>query len=172
MTTTSRLRSGVSTDATMDESNSEDATSEAQELQQKLTMATVELEMVWTTLTTELQQAKEEAEAVRQQAEAARRQAEELEREVERLMAERDLTENSKMRAELDKLRQIEDLRCQFDREREQHRNERGRDAAAILELKKELAAVKKLSVKERAVREGAGTPKSPSESPSERESD
>ena len=109
MTTTSRLRSGVSTDATMDELNREDATSEAQELQQKLTMATVELEMVRNTLTTELQQAKEEAEAVRQQAEAARRQAEELEREVERLMAEadkeRDLTENSKMRAELDKLR-------------------------------------------------------------------
>ena len=126
----------MSTDATIDESNSEDATSEAQELQQKLTMATEELEMVRTTLTTELQQAKE---AVRQQAEAAQRQAEELEREVEWLIAEADkecdLTENSKMRAELDKLRQIENLRCQFDREREQHRNERERDAAAILEI-------------------------------------
>ena len=136
-------------------------------------MATEELEMVRTTLTTELQQAKE---AVRQQAEAAQRQAEELEREVEWLIAEADkecdLTENSKMRAELDKLRQIENLRCQFDREREQHRNERERDAAAILEIKKELEAVKKLSAKERAVPEGAGTPKSPSESPSERESD
>ena len=44
--------------------------------------------------------------------------------------------EGQGMKMELEKLREVEALRCKFDLEREQHRLEREKDAAVITEVK------------------------------------
>ena len=47
-------------------------------------------------------------------------------------------------RSELERLRQLEDVRQQFEKERKRHRPERERDAATIEKLKGELDEEKK----------------------------
>ena len=46
--------------------------------------------------------------------------------------------------SELERLRQLEDVRQQFEKERKRHRQERERDAATIEKLKRELDEKKK----------------------------
>ena len=172
-TVASRLRSGTSAESGLntmvDETEGDSESREVQELQQKLLIIAEELEAVRSELTAELQQAKQETETERQR-------AAELEREVDRLStgaaSELDAV---KMRMELDRLRQVEELRRQFDRERDQHRCDREGDAKVIQDLKKELAAEKRLAAERAAtLRRRTGTPRSSasSESPSESESE
>ena len=52
--------------------------------------------------------------------------------------------EQMQLQAELERLRQLEDVRQQFEKERERHRQERERDAATIEKLKRELYEEKK----------------------------
>ena len=52
--------------------------------------------------------------------------------------------EQMQLQAELERLRQLEDVLQQFEKERERHRQERERDAATIEKLKRELGEEKK----------------------------
>ena len=115
------------------------------ELEQQLSMAAEELEAVRVELTTKLQQAKEETDTEWQW-------VTELEKEVEQLTSDTySEIEGLKMRMETERLRQMEDLRRQFDHEREQHRVEHERDSNEIQDLRKQLAEMTTSSTKRAA---------------------
>ena len=133
----SRLRSGKNEQReTMNTSDTEIETHDAhaseapivQELQQKLTIAAKELETVRAKLTSQLQQTMEMAEYAKEQSEEQRQRAQSLESELvgksqaiqeleEELGREKEQWETIRMRTELDGLRQLEDIRQQFNRE-------------------------------------------------------
>ena len=158
--TLSRLRSGKHEQpATMSTSDLETETHEddapetplVQELRQKLAIVATELETVRAELTTQLQQTIEMADNAKEESEEQRRRAQDLECELEtksqvvheleeELGREKEQWETIRMRTELDGLKQLEDVRRQFDRERERHRKELEQQASVIEKLKQELA--------------------------------
>ena len=168
VTTASRLRSGESAQVQrdMDEDQTVDGmqetVSDSQELQQKLVMAGEELETVRADYEQQLSQTREAAERAKEENEDQRHKILELTHELEeethrRKEVERELAEVSEsvntvndkwsadmetMRIELDGLKQLEEVRRQFDKERERHREELERDAALIAELKRKLATL------------------------------
>ena len=149
-----RLRSGKVAAMSDDDTSGEETASQILELQQKLSMAHEELEKTKTEADKQIQEARETVEKATQEAIEAKQAAGEwqtrvadLERELER--ADKFVTDSTKERkqweleAELERLRQLEDLRQRFDKERERHREERERDAATVERLKKELESEK-----------------------------
>ena len=164
VTTTSRLRSGESTQVQrdMDEDQTVDGmqetVSDSQELQQKLVMVGEELETMRADYEQQLK-TREAAECVKEENEDQRHKILELKHELEeetqwRKEVERELVEviesvntvnhkwsadmeTVRMRIELDGLKQLEEVRRQFDKERERHREELERDAALIAEKRK-----------------------------------
>ena len=106
-----------------------------QELRQKLTLAAEELEKVKAELTCQLQQTMEVAEYAKEQSEEQRQRTQSLERELT------GKWEAVRMRTELNGLRELDDVRQQFDRERVRHRRELEQQASVIAALKEELAA-------------------------------
>ena len=170
VTTASRLRSGESAQVQrdMDEDQTVDGmqetVSDSQELQQKLVMAGEELETVRADYEQQLSQTREAAERAKEENEDQRHKILELKHELEeetqrRKEVECELAEVSesvntvndkwsadmetmRMRIELDGLKQLEEVRRQFDKERERHREELERDAALIAELKRKLATL------------------------------
>ena len=168
-----------------EENESSELVEHVQELEQKLEMAEqavdakdekikakcVELEQCKRKAALELQEARKISEELKETLERERKEAEqrwskdagqwkgharELEEELFQLQerCEREL-QNKEKELELERLRQVEALRQQFDRERERHREEVKKKAALITTLQEELKALK-----------------GKHESPSERESD
>ena len=170
VTTASRLRSGESAQVQrdMDEDQTVDGmqetVSDSQELQQKLVMAGEELETVRADYEQQLSQTREVAERAKEENEDQRHKILELKheleeetqrsKEVECELAEVSESVNTvndkwsadmetmRMRIELDGLKQLEEVRRQFDKERERHREELEHDAALIAELKRKLATL------------------------------
>ena len=157
-TTHSRLRSGaVEQPRTMSASESEPAiespedVAEAplvQELRQKLEMAAEER----CDLSVQLQQMREASEKAKDECEEQRQRAQSLEdeltekaqtlREVEEEYGRaKEFWETVRMKTELDGLKQLEEVRQQFELERDRHRKELERQEVVIEKLKQELAA-------------------------------
>ena len=170
VTTASRLRSGESAQVQRDMNEDQtvdgmqETVSDSQELQQKLVMAGEELETVRADYEQQLSQTREAAERAKEENEDQRHKILELKHELEeetqrRKEVECELAEVSesvntvndkwsadmetmRMRIELDGLKQLEEVRRQFDKERERHREELERDATLIAELKRKLATL------------------------------
>ena len=136
----------------------------SEELEQKLVMAEQELATVQADFEQHLGQARILAEQAKEEIEEQRRIARELEKDLEaevcrRKGVQRELFEANgalnvtnekwnadvdviRLRMELDGLKQLEELRRQFDKERERYLEERDRDSTLIAELKRKLAAM------------------------------
>ena len=161
------LRSGTTarTERMAEEQNDDlEALGRVQELEQKLEMAeqavnekdkeieakNAEMEEMRRQAESELQEARELADDLKKTLEQERTDAKLLEAELERLTAvgERMETEmrDRENQQELQRLRQVEQLRQQFDKERERHREEMDRNAALVATLQKELEASKATS--------------------------
>ena len=109
------------------------------------------------------------AEYAKEQSEEQRRIAQAIEHELtgksqamreleEEFGREKEQWETIRMRTELDGLRQLEDIRQQFDCERERHRRELEQQASVIEKLKQELAAEREKTSRFAVVPPGAGT--------------
>ena len=164
-TTSSRLRSGGSSQLPQDTViTMEKETVGSQDLQQQLAEAAEELRSVQADYEQQLQQVREMAENAKEYGEDQCRKVQELEQELEeetkrRKGIEKKLSETidgwsaagdkwdadmetMRMKLELDGLKQLEEVRKQFDKERERHREERDRDATLIVELKEKLSTL------------------------------
>ena len=115
-------------------------TTAIQELQQKLAMGAEEVKTVKADLTSQLQQTMEVAEYAKEQCEEERRQAQAMESELigksqaiqeleDKFRQEKEWWGTIRMWTELDGLRQLEDVRKQFDRKR---KTQKGAGAASI----------------------------------------
>ena len=164
-TTSSRLRSGGSSQLPQDTViTMEKETVGSRDLQQQLAEAAEELRSVQADYEQQLQQVRETAENAKEYGEDQCRKVQELEQELEeeakrRKGIEKKLSETidgwsaagdkwdadmetMRMKLELDRLKQLEEVRRQFDKERERHREERDRDATLIVELKEKLSTL------------------------------
>ena len=179
--TLTRLRSGQRMDlpAVSDSNTHEDDAegAEVQELRQKLTMATEELETVRAELTSQLHQTRQMAEASKEETEEQRQEVLRLSQmidsklktiqELEELLDQQktqwtEELEALKMKMELERLRQLdevrrqlEEVRCQGDKERARFREEQERTAILLEKLKKELAEEKAGHVRDAGVTRG-----------------
>ena len=158
---TSRLRSGTTARTERMADDDLEALGRVQELEQKLEMAeqavnkkdkeieakNAEMEEMWRQAESELQEARELADDYKKTLEQERTDAKLLEAELERLTAVGERMEmEMRDQQELQRLRQVEQLRQQFDKERERHREETDRNAALVATLQKELEASKSTS--------------------------
>ena len=115
-------------------------------------MAAEELKAVRADLTTQLQQMREASKQAKEECEEQREKARDLESELnakqqtlqemeEEFGREKETWGTIRMKTELDGLKQLEEVRQQFDRERDRHRKELERQAVAIERLEQELSA-------------------------------
>ena len=137
--------------AVMSDSDTEDPVDpQVLELHQKLTMVEEQLEVIKNETDEKLRratqaakQALKEAEEARQKAETSAARVTELEQELtqqtEQAAELEKEREQIRLKTELDRLRQLEEVRQQFDKERKRYRWERERDLSTIAELERQL---------------------------------
>ena len=161
VSTRSRLRSGKNSEGesiVMSESNTQADSAEGAgvlELRQQLAATAEELETVRNELSSQLHQARQMAEEAKEESEEQKQQVLQLSHELEQNSSQlselKALQEQEKeqwakemdmlkMNLELERLRQLEEVRCRGDRERERFQQEQEKAEALLARLRKELA--------------------------------